>query len=248
MACTVPLHLRASLDLPIDCLALSVRAYNGLANRRVDQVGQIVRISDADLRRFPFLGAKSCREIRTALARFGLHVGTDVGRLDAVGSVGEDLGGPDDRRRRGTIAAMSTSTLCPVCKSNQLSTPEDRLRRACEGCARELGLYPFAAPQRPAGPCRRCSGPQIVRARIPEGFAVDGTTDAWLRPLALTYTHRRGALGVEHVTDGGVGFLEAYVCRRCGFTEIYCTEPDALPIGPQHGTELLEYASSGPLR
>jgi hypothetical protein len=153
------------------------------------------------------------------------------------------------RKPRGRIDGMST-IVCPVCKSNVLVGPRDRMRRACEGCARELGLYPFAPPQRPASPCRRCGGPQIVRARIPEGFTVDGLAATWLRPLALTYRHRTSAAGVEYEPDGGAGYLEAYVCRACGFTEIYCTHPDVLPIGQEHGTELLDYSSThgGPLR
>lgn len=138
--------------------------------------------------------------------------------------------------------------VCSICGNRPLGRPADRLRRACEDCARELGLYAFGPPQRPAGPCRRCSGPQIVRARIPEGFTVDGATATWLRPIAIAYLHTRGATGIEYRPDGGVGYLEAYVCRRCGFTEIYCTHPEQLPIGPEHGTELLEYPIEGPLR
>ncbi len=36
------------------------------------------------------------------------------------------------------------------------------------------------------------------------------------------------------------GWLEAYVCRACGFVEWYCCDPDKLPIGPEYMTELVD--------
>jgi len=138
--------------------------------------------------------------------------------------------------------------LCPVCKRTHLDTAACKLRRTCDACAIELGLYAFGPPQRPAGPCRRCGWHQIVRARVPEAYSRDGQSDTLLRPLALAYRTTRGPLTSEHVPDGGIGKLEAYVCRACGYTELYCVGADALPIGPQHGTELLEYASDTPFR
>jgi hypothetical protein len=41
----------------------------------------------------------------------------------------------------------------------------------------------------------------------------------------------------------------AFACRGCGLTEIYTLEADKIPIGPEHGTYLVDYAPiDGPLR
>jgi hypothetical protein len=46
------------------------------------------------------------------------------------------------------------------------------------------------------------------------------------------------------------GTLEMYVCRRCGFVEWYCADPERVPIGPAYMTEDIDYERSdaGPFR
>jgi hypothetical protein len=43
-----------------------------------------------------------------------------------------------------------------------------------------------------------------------------------------------------------LGVLVAHVCRGCGFTELYTHGFAELPIGPQHGTELIDVGPQGP--
>jgi predicted nucleic-acid-binding Zn-ribbon protein len=40
--------------------------------------------------------------------------------------------------------------------------------------------------------------------------------------------------------DDELGQLQAYVCRKCGFTELYTARPDALPIDKIPGAKLLK--------
>ncbi len=35
------------------------------------------------------------------------------------------------------------------------------------------------------------------------------------------------------------GFIEAYVCRACGATELFTRDAASIPIGPEYGTELI---------
>lgn len=77
-ACTVPLHLRSALDLPIDSLDLSVRTYSCLYNIGARQLGQVVGLTEAKVLRTKNLGPRTRREITAALARLGLHLGMDV--------------------------------------------------------------------------------------------------------------------------------------------------------------------------
>ena len=39
------------------------------------------------------------------------------------------------------------------------------------------------------------------------------------------------------------GYLEQYICRKCGFIEWYCNDPEHIPIGPQYMTELVDYGA-----
>jgi hypothetical protein len=42
--------------------------------------------------------------------------------------------------------------------------------------------------------------------------------------------------------------LEVYICARCGFTDWYCRDPHTLPIGDEHGTELVDVTPREPYR
>lgn len=47
----------------------------------------------------------------------------------------------------------------------------------------------------------------------------------------------------------GFGVFEAYICKRCGFVDWYCQDPERIPIGKQYMTEELDAdASTEPYR
>jgi predicted nucleic-acid-binding Zn-ribbon protein len=50
------------------------------------------------------------------------------------------------------------------------------------------------------------------------------------------------SLHVQHLDwkDVEMGALEAYVCRRCGFTELYTQSASALPVDKIPGAMVLE--------
>lgn len=39
-----------------------------------------------------------------------------------------------------------------------------------------------------------------------------------------------------------------YICRKCGFIEWYCNDPDTVPIGPYYMTEAIDHGSDTPFR
>lgn len=47
---------------------------------------------------------------------------------------------------------------------------------------------------------------------------------------------------------GAVGLVEAYVCRACGYTELYTRAPDQIPIDGIHVREIVGHASDAPYR
>jgi DNA-directed RNA polymerase subunit alpha len=72
-------ELVEKLKIPIQELELSVRASNCLDSVKVETVGQLVKMTDADLLKIRSFGKTSLREIKRKLADIGLSLGmTDV--------------------------------------------------------------------------------------------------------------------------------------------------------------------------
>lgn len=72
-------ELANKLNTPIQELELSVRASNCLESVEIETVGQLVKLSEADLLKIRSFGKTSLREIRRKLADIGLAVGmTDL--------------------------------------------------------------------------------------------------------------------------------------------------------------------------
>jgi DNA-directed RNA polymerase subunit alpha len=72
-------ELAEKLKIPIQELELSVRASNCLESVKVETVGQLVKMTDADLLKIRSFGKTSLREIKRKLADIGLSLGmTDV--------------------------------------------------------------------------------------------------------------------------------------------------------------------------
>lgn len=71
--------------------------------------------------------------------------------------------------------------------------------------------------------------------------------DESYRPLAIAYAVHRHEPAVNDDAQR-YGALVAYVCRACGFTEMYADRPEDIPIGPEFGTELVRASGGGPYR
>ena len=73
-------ELAEKLKIPVQELELSVRASNCLESAKMETVGQLVKMTEADLLKIRSFGKTSLREIRRKLADIGLSLGmTDVG-------------------------------------------------------------------------------------------------------------------------------------------------------------------------
>ena len=72
-------QLAEKLKMPIQELDLSVRASNCLEASHIDTVGQLVKMTEADLLKLRSFGKTSLREIVRKLADIGLSLGmTDI--------------------------------------------------------------------------------------------------------------------------------------------------------------------------
>ncbi|MCA9674287.1 MAG: hypothetical protein KC464_04520, partial [Myxococcales bacterium] len=137
---------------------------------------------------------------------------------------------PDD----APTAPVPRCTACHVVLSRWTMTG------LCEACATNLGFQHATMPaQRPRLPCARCGGRRIIRIRVRQQGGPG------LRSASLTHDVRaEGTVDLDRLR----GLLEAYTCRRCGFTEWYAQEPEDIPIGPAYGTELIDLDDDGPYR
>jgi len=148
---------------------------------------------------------------------------------------------------------------CRLCESKPAS-PQYPI---CVDCGAKLGLVPLPPPRRPMVPCTRCNGTKLVRV-VPRTHATVMHQGAQIghvygsqelaAPMALTRApnvqeHVLGNRTVDYQSLGhGFGLLETYVCAACGFVEWYCQDPQAIPIGPEYNTDVIEIDAQGPYR
>jgi predicted Zn-ribbon and HTH transcriptional regulator len=57
-----------------------------------------------------------------------------------------------------------------------------------------------------------------------------------VRPLVLYVRH-------HDWKDDEIGVIQAYVCRKCGYTELYTSKADTIPVEKIPGAKLLKSAS-----
>jgi hypothetical protein len=76
--------------------------------------------------------------------------------------------------------------------------------------------------------CPKCSGGEILF--VPN--IADRDDRDRVRPLMLHVVN-------YDWKDLEVGALQAYVCRKCGFTELYTHQPDAIPVDKIPGAKVL---------
>jgi hypothetical protein len=89
------------------------------------------------------------------------------------------------------------------------------------------------------GRCPLCQHDEIIEADLQET-----DTQGLPSPLPVSWTLRPHGRGWDPN-----GLLKAYVCRRCGRTELFAVAPERIPIGRAHRTRILRGAApEGPYR
>lgn len=122
----------------------------------------------------------------------------------------------------------------------------------CSHCAHILGVVPMRPARRPATPCLKCNGMKFIRA-VPRELTAGPEQGTMAMPMGLVYQYevqrsRYESQPLPIDARKALGMLEVYVCRKCGFVEWYCSDPDRIPIGPVYMTEDIDYDSDTPYR
>jgi hypothetical protein len=143
---------------------------------------------------------------------------------------------------------------CTVCLGNPLESDWEQQMKLCMRCADAYGVMPMRPPRRPPRPCAACNSMHFIRA-IPRELTASrrgAEVDRVASPMAVTYQHEyqtgpiAGPLAID--SRKTYGFLEMYICRKCGLVEWYCNDPENIPLGPQFMTEDVSYEGEGPYR
>jgi hypothetical protein len=141
---------------------------------------------------------------------------------------------------------------CRVCKT-ELADDKSEI---CAGCRETLGVVEMPTARRPLGPCHKCNGTKLIRV-IPRDHTLltagPYQTLSVTVPMRLTVVPTLATRWFHERADRPDprmmrGLLEAYVCRTCGFTEWYCSDPQNIPIGPEFMTEEIDAGDGGPYR
>jgi ribosomal protein L37E len=94
------------------------------------------------------------------------------------------------------------------------------------------------------GTCALCGYGEVIEATVRDFFGESGLIS---EPLAVTQeAEDRFFGGMQPDPHKRLGKLQQYVCRRCGYTQWFAQNPEDIPIGFPHETELLRGAPKGP--
>lgn len=142
---------------------------------------------------------------------------------------------------------------CRLCSRDQPDLNADQI---CGDCAEAHALPPRTEPLRPHIPCIRCNHTKIVRVNVLRERSAEGGdyVSTYIAPLAATFAHdvthtfwAQRAVSKADVKRP-VGVFEAYICRKCGYTELYTRDAASIPIGPEYATEELDMSGATPYR
>lgn len=143
-----------------------------------------------------------------------------------------------------TTTAPATTTICDYCTSRALTSERDLHLAMCERCSSDLGVMPLPPRRRPLLPCRCCKGRSFIRAMPRE-------VGERAAPMTVTFMYREPKKSAASPIDVGLGLglLELYICKGCGFVEWFCIDPEHIAIGPSYMTEEIDDDTTrGPYR
>ncbi len=150
---------------------------------------------------------------------------------------------------------------CTLCLDDHYVIEDSR--GYCEFCAKKHPAPRVPSrtePVRPMIPCMRCSHGVFVRCQMRPHAVVTGVGVATATqpqvPLSAAYTRRVERESGSYLSRAKVtvhpmmpiGIFEAYICRKCGYTDLYARDAAQIPIGPEHGTEEIRVESGSPYR
>lgn len=127
----------------------------------------------------------------------------------------------------------------------------ERANSLCHECVAKVKTAPIPDP-RPRVPCRGCGHTILLRTQLFDQNGELATTRVAIAVAAPDIQRSVWTGQVRAIVPGSspTHQLVAYVCRGCGLTELYTSSFAELPVGPHHGTALIDVggATEGPYR
>lgn len=88
------------------------------------------------------------------------------------------------------------------------------------------------------GLCPLCGHGEIVEAPLQQ--CVHYKSRDTLAPIAVTWEKDNGFFAD---TVKALNGIHLYVCRACGFTQLFTEDPKTIPVGEAHQTRLIKHSS-----
>ena len=146
---------------------------------------------------------------------------------------------------------------CKLCETDcENPEPATTATGVCGSCRGKLGIIPMPPSRRRPRPCAHCNAMRFVRV-IPREFTATGGdyVHSSVAPMAATVKPQTQAKWVfsgrtvdDPTPSSGAGQLEMYVCTGCGLVEWHCIDPEAIPIGSEYMTEVVDYSTGSAYR
>lgn len=89
------------------------------------------------------------------------------------------------------------------------------------------------------GHCPLCGHNEIVRSTLRE------TSDGAMLPLAVAYGYSAGDGPRYQSANNPLGRLAVFVCRACGFSQLFTENPGTVPVDEALGTSLVKGVPKG---
>jgi ribosomal protein S27AE len=94
--------------------------------------------------------------------------------------------------------------------------------------------------------CPKCGNNELlVVSRVDQVVDQYGRVEPWRIARVPESMEGFPLPGGEPVT---AGVIEAYICRRCGYTELYTRDPDSIPVDGKVVREVAGPEKKGPYR
>jgi len=106
------------------------------------------------------------------------------------------------------------------------------------GSVRDVEWYAAAMGDIREGLCPSCGHDEVIEAPLQQ--LVHYKSGDTISPIGVVWQEDQGFFADDATPRNGI---QMYVCRSCGFTQLFTESPGTIPIGEAHKTRLIKSGS-----